>query len=252
MRLPITLLAALLAAPLRAEPLLPLQGDPEAVARIEKMYSQIGGRGIWADAKSMTIRYRQLSSGTRPGEGVEYAWRDMTRPRERLEWVRTDALGTRTNFGRGNDESRGWRRRPDGSIVESRPEELKADLKFWERDYYTMFKRMAAGDPSIRYRFIPPNRIEATDSGGQLLNWWDIDSAGWLLQWGTTDSDGSPINWYYGPYKKYGRIAFPAWGISPQFLIRFEYVDFRISPKPFPEQVLADPINPPSPKLLAR
>ena len=230
----------------------PLQGDAEAVRRIELMYRQLGGRERWAAAQSMTIHYRQLSSLNRPGEGPEYAWRDLTRPRERLEWVRTDANGTKISFGRGNDEQRGWRRRPDGQVVETPADQLQAELKFWERDFYTMFKRMAAGDPTIRFSYTAPNRIVMTDPTGAELGWWEIDNAGWLLRWGTTDGDGEAFDWWYGPYKQYGDISFPAWGVSTKFLIRFEYLDFRISTKPFPEEVLSDPLTPPSSKLLLR
>jgi hypothetical protein len=251
MRLLLLLLTMLVALPAHAQ--LPvLQGDAEAVARIEKMYRHLGGREPWAAMRSMHIRYRQLHSGGRQGEAEELAWRDMTAPRERLEWVITDHAGVTTNFGRGNDENSAWRRRPDGTRVDRTAQDLKLIKQFWHRDFYTMFKRMAAGDPGIRYGYIAPNRIVMTDPSGGALGWWEIDAGGWLLQWGTADDDGSPLAYFYGPYKSYGNIAFPAWGVSAEGTLRFEYLTFEISPAPFPEEALRDSAKSPGRELRLR
>jgi hypothetical protein len=104
-----------------------------------------------------------------------------------------------------------------------------------------MFRRMAAGDAELRYRFAVPNRIEVSDAAGAALGWWDIDQGGTLLRWGTTDDDGvDQLSYIYGPYKAYGAIAFPAWGSSSDGLYRFEYLDFAIGPRPLPDALFRD------------
>jgi hypothetical protein len=236
-------LLLLVAAPVAAQPLPALQGDAEAIARIERMFARLGGRPAWAGARSMYIHYRQLSSAARPGEGEERAWRDIASPRERLEWHRTDYDGQRRTWGHGFDDAGGWRREGE-ALRRYAPDEHAASLAFWQRDFYTMFRRMAAGDPVLRYRFTAPHRIEVTDPAGAALGWWDIDQGGTLLRWGAADSDGGPLSYIYGPYKAYGAIAFPAWGSSSDGLYRFEYLDFAIGPRTLPDAIIRDGMTP--------
>lgn len=237
-------LLLLVAAPAAAQSLPALQGDAEAISRIERMFVRLGGRPAWAQAQSMYIHYRQLSSRNRMGEGEERAWRDISRPRERLEWFRVDYEGQRRTWGHGFDGEGGWRR--DGETL--RPytaEEHATNRAFWQRDFYTMFRRMAAGDAALRYRFTAPHRIDVTDAAGAVQGWWEIDQGGTLLRWGAGDTDGSALSYIYGPYKAYGAVSFPAWGSSSDGLYRFEYLDFAIGPAPLPDRLFRNGLTPP-------
>jgi hypothetical protein len=252
MRLLLALLLLSFATLADAQPLPSLQGDPEAVARIERMFARMGGRGPWARAQSMYIHYRQLSSGARPGEGEERAWRDIARPGERLEWRRTGYDGRESAWARSFDAQGGWRR-TDAGIRLFTAEEHRQAVDFWQRDFYTAFRRMAAGDPAWRYRFTAPHRIDVIDAAGAVVGWWEIDQGGTLLRWGTTDDDGtSQLSYIYGPFRTYGSIAFPAWGTSSDGIYRFEYLDFAISPDPLPEEAFRDPATPPRGDLRLR
>jgi hypothetical protein len=118
-----------------------------------------------------------------------------------------------------------------------------------------MFRRMAAGDQALSYRFTPPNRIDVTEDG-ENIGWWDIDRAGTFLRWGldrNAEAYGSqPLSYVYGPYKKFGDISFPAWGASSDGLYRFEYLEFMVSPKPLPDEVFLDPSKQPPAELRLR
>lgn len=222
-----------------AQSLPSLSGDPEAVQRMERMLESMGGRQAWASARSLFLHYRQLSSGRRPGEGEQRAWRDLGEPRQRLEYLRTDPSGTLQAWAGGFDPEGGWQRR-DGAVTPQPAAEHKDDVQFWPREFYTQFRRIAAGDQGLRYRFTPPNRIDVFNPDGLPIGWWDIDAAGNLLRWGATTTDGVLLSYVYGPYRKYGAIAFPAWGTASDGTYRFEYRDVAISPKPLPAEVLRD------------
>jgi len=236
---------------LQAAPLPQLRGDAEATARIEKMLGRMGGRERWAETKSLYIRYHQFDSGRRGGEGEERAWRDVSLARERLEQWRIDIDGQSWNWARSFDAQGGWIRQAVG-LRRLTQEEHGRRLRFWGRDFYTMFRRMAAGDTALIYRFTAPNRIDVSE-GGKDIGWWDIDRGGALLRWGTLTSDGlGELSYIYGPYKRYGAIAVPAWGASSDGLFRFEYLEFQASPRPLPDSVFLDPSKQPPAELRLR
>ena len=242
-----------LASLAQATPLPQLRGDAEATARIERMLDRMGGRERWAAAKSYYIKYRQLHSGRRVGEGEERSWRDVSSPRERLELWRTDYEGRTINWGHTFDKRAGWVRQPEGLRQYSAKEH--SDITgFWKQDVYTMFRRMAVGDQALTYRFTAPNRIDVSE-GGKAIGWWDIDRGGMLLRWGV--DEGNPyitgsLSYIYGPYKKFGDISFPAWGASSDGLYRFDYLEFLVSPEAIPEAVFHDPGTPPPAELRLR
>lgn len=239
-----------LASLAQAAPLPDLRGDAEATGRIEKMLGRMGGRERWADAKSIYIHYRQLSSRQRAGDGGERAWRDISKPAERLELWRTDYEGRTQNWGHVFNEHNGWVRGAEG-LRDYTAEEIGRITNFWRRDFYTMFHRMAAGDPALSYRFTSPNRIDVSE-GGKEIGWWDIDRGGMLLRWGAQDYDGDELSYVYGPFKQYGDIAFPAWGASSDATFRFEYVEFLVSPKALPDAVFLDASKQPPAELRLR
>ncbi len=237
-------LAACLAAPAAGQPLAPLNGDAEATARIGRMLERMGGRAYWARVRGIYIRYRQYRSGPWVGQGEERAWRDLGEPYERLEWrFDLDGGGQRVS-AHGFDPQSGWRRR-NGVIQAMTAEAHRGVVAFWTHDFYTMFRRMAAGTPEVRYRFSAPNHIEMTGADGEALGWWDIDAAGNMMRWGATDETGEALSYVYGPFKTYGRIAFPAWGASSDGQFRFEYAEFVTGAEPFARDLLADPATPP-------
>ena len=251
MRLVLFALFLSLASLVQAAPLPQLRGDAEAAARIERMLERMGGRERWAEAKSLYIRYRQLHSGRRVGEGGERGWRDVSKPGERLELWRTDYEGRTQNWGHSFNAHSGWVRQPEG-LRQYSTKEMADVTTFWKRDFYTMFHRMAAGDAALSYRFTAPNRIDVSEEGRDI-GWWDIDRGGMLLRWGAVDDDNvGQLSYVYGPFKQYGNIAFPAWGASSDGLFRFEYLEFLVSPQSLPDEVFLDPSKQPPAELRLR
>jgi hypothetical protein len=242
-----------LASVAQPAPLPKLNGDAEATTRIEKMLARMGGREKWAKTRTYYIVYQQYHSGRRMGVGEERSWRDVSVPGERLELWRTDYEGHTPRCGHAFNKRSGWIRQPEG-LRDYSSQELADNLKFWKRDVYTMFHRMAAGDAALSYRFTAPNRIDVTE-GGENIGWWEVDRGGTFLRWGVDNlnpyNPGS-LSYIYGPYKKFGDISFPAWGASSDGLYRFEYLEFLVSPNALPDAVFDNPAAEPPAELKLR
>lgn len=234
--------SSLCAAQSTGHQLPPLQGDAEAVTRLERMFTKLGGRSTWAAARGIYVKYRQYRSDPLPAVGEEHAWRDIGAPSERLEWKFAPDGGTETFSARSFTREKGWRLNAEGRR-EMTPDELNRFHGLWSRDFYTMFRRIGAGDPALHYRFIAPHRIEVFASD-TLQGWWTIDAGGNILQWGTTGTTGQALSYSYGPIKTYGRIGFPAWGVSNDGMFRFEYVEIELGSKPLPASIFERPYEP--------
>ncbi len=213
--------------------------DAQALARFDAMFAKMGGRAAWAEARSLYLHYRQWPTGQYARYQEERGWRDLAEPNERLEFRWHDAEGTLQERGRGFWSGRLWRRR-GSEVTEIEGKEHDDYLTFWSRDFYTMFRRIARNDSALVHRFRGPNRIETVDAAGRPLGWWDIDEHGNLMRWGSTFNEDEALSYVYGPYRKFGAIAFPAWGTALDGTYRFEYADVAISPRPLPLDVLTN------------
>ncbi len=210
-----------------------LQGDPQAVTLIERMLEQFGGIDTWAAARTLHLEYRVWR--TEPDEQLsERAWRDLQEPNQRIDLVSPSAPLTWV-FGPAS----GWVARQTGVAVlsEKRRAEAVAD---WPFDFYTLIRAFAVADQRLRLRFVAPRRVLVSTATGDDWGWWEIDSSGALIKWGVTFGDG-PVEYVYGPIRKFDNIAFPAWGANVDGSWRFEYTKVELSTQPIPAALLAQP-----------
>lgn len=212
-------LAALLAVPAHAE----LRGSDEARARAALMMERLGGAETWANARTLYLVY----SGWRTGPDapmIEEAWRDLTTPYTVMTYRRERDAYPDVEFHQRPDRSwlivRGERRPFDAN-------ENAENQRFWHYDFYTVLRRLAAGDEAIAVA-LDDNRLTLTGPAGEDWGWFQIDDTGQPVRWGAM-SDGEPLEYIYGPVVPFGDIAFPAWGTSVTGDWRFAYETVSIS-----------------------
>ncbi|MEO1081864.1 MAG: hypothetical protein AAFY29_20070 [Pseudomonadota bacterium] len=210
-----------------------LQGDPEAVALIDKLLERLGGKEVWARTRTLYLEYHGWRKN--PAQPViERAWRDLQQPNQRMEFE-----GTTSDVVLVFTPESSWVSR-DG-VVEQRAEKaLDSDLEFWPYDFYTIIHNLAVADPRIRLSFEAPMRVSISSIEGDDWGWWEIDSTGAPIRWGAS-FEGDPLEYIYGPVKSYGNINFPAWGTAIDGFWRFEYVDVDVSLQPVPSSYLEAP-----------
>lgn len=194
-----------------------LRGDTEAVAAVARMIEALGGAELWVAARTLELDYRARSKSVE-GVVVERAWRDLTRPEQRIEIEHSEA-----EFAVVATETNGWRIE-DGRATEWDRDAVARHRIFWPKDFYTLLRRLAVGDPDLWVEQFGEDEpvIVFSESMGEL-GWWDIADDGDIERWGTVDQ-GEPLAYVYGPIRDFGDgLRLPAWGASLDGSWRFEY-----------------------------
>ena len=204
-----------------------LQGDPQAVAAIERLLDRLGGREVWQRTRTLYVEYEGWRTG--PAEPVvERAWRDLQQPNQYIEF---EGRTFETIFGMTQEGS--WLTR-GGETTGFPADRHQSILDFWPYDFYTIIRNFAVADERIRLAYVPPNRVVVTSDEGEDWGWWEIDSSGAPLKWGAPDDDGEPLEYIYGPVRSFGNVNFPAWGTSADATWRFNYVEIDVSTDEIP------------------
>lgn len=198
-----------------------MSGDPLALERVELMIERLGGAEVWSRTRTLYLEYDAWSLN--PAQPVvEYAWRDLTEPREHMRYQRRSG-----SFERVFDGSSGWHKR-DGLQRELTAEEVAQSNEFWLRDFYTMIRRLAIKEDGLGLRWEAPNKVYVDDSDGSALGWWVIDNTGQPVVWGTT-YEGEPLEYLYMPVVNYGVVNFPQGGTAVDGGWRFTYREVDVS-----------------------
>lgn len=227
----VALLACAVALPCAAER---LQGDPEAVAAVERMIERFGGADLWSRARTLYLEYEGWR--TEPAEPViERAWRDLREPYQRAEF---EGRSFYTIFAMTPAKS--WLSR-DGQVRVFEPDRHRGMVAWHPYDFYTALRSLAVGDPSLRVEWHPPDRVVVKTSDGIERGWWRIDRSGGLIQWGATSDTGEPLEYIYGPMRAFGNVNFPAWGSSHDGWWRWNYTTVDLSTDPIPPTVDLQP-----------
>lgn len=211
-----------------------LQGDPQAVAAIERMLERLGGREVWARTRTLYVEYDGWR--TRPNEPVvERGWRDLTEPRQRSEYEGRSFLTTY-----GLSPTQGWLDR-DGKIELFDAEHHAATVERYPFGFYSSIRTFAVADPRIRLAWQEPDRVIVRTVDGRERGWWQIDSTGAPIKWGAGTPGGDSVEYVYGPVRAYGNVNFPAWGASQDGWWRWDYVRIDVSTQPMPASVSVEP-----------
>ncbi len=221
-----------LSQPATADGQTKLQGDPKAVAAIERMLERLGGRAVWSRTQSLYVEYEGWR--TRPNEPViERAWRDLTGPQQRSEYQGRSFLTVT-----GLSPTTGWTSR-DGKLEMFDAERHRATVERYPFGFYTSLRTLAVGDDRIRLAWRDPDRVVVSTSEGRERGWWQIDETGAPIRWGAATPTGGTVEYVYGPVRSFGTINFPAWGASTDGWWRWNYV--RVDPSVDPIPVSLEP-----------
>lgn len=210
-----------------------LEGDPQAVALIERMLERLGGAQTWVNGRTLYLDYRVWR--TDPDEHLtERAWRDLREPNQRIELASPSAPLTWVFTPQA-----GWVSRATGTATLSQVRHASA-VKDWPFDFYTIIRSFAVADDRLTLQFVAPRRVRVKSAAGADWGWWEIDASGAPIKWGVAFDDG-PVEYVYGPIREFGDLRFPAWGAAVDGSWRFEYAEVRLSPEPIPAALLAKP-----------
>lgn len=210
-----------------------LQGDPEAVAAVERMLERFGGREVWARARTLYVEYDGWR--TDPNEPViERAWRSFDQPMQRAEFEGRSFLTVSVL-----SPNRSWRSR-NGEVTFLPDEEHRASAERYPFGFYSSLHTFAVADERVRVFWQAPNRVIVRSIDGRDRGWWEIDSTGAVIKWGAQAPDGRMLEYVYGPMRSFGNVDFPAWGASTDGWWRWDYVEVDVSTDPF-----SAPLTPP-------
>jgi hypothetical protein len=227
--LAVTLLIMVTAFPASAAEASRLQGDPKAVAAVERLVERLGGRSVWSRARTLYVEYDGWR--TQPNEPVvERAWRDLTEPRQRAEY---EGRSFHTIFGLS--PALNWVSR-NGKVERFDAESHAAAVERYPFGFYTSLRTFAVADPRVRLAWQEPDRAIVRTADGRERGWWQIDSTGAPIRWGA-GSGSDTVEYVYGPVRPFGLVNFPAWGASTDGWWRWNYVRIEVSTAELPVSV---------------
>lgn len=192
-----------------------IRGEPDAIARAERLLERAGGRDAWASARRFHVEERAFQADgqvatLRISRDLETGNRLLERvagDSRLVEWLATDG---------------GWEMR-DGVRRAMPPEELAMELQGLRQEPYAIYRRLARRDPALRVALRNGNALYVYDRGERLLCWFILDGAGAVTSWANF-YNGAINQHFYGPTVDMGNVNLPRWGVSATGTFRFEYV----------------------------
>jgi hypothetical protein len=201
------------------------QQSPDPWMLADRMIASIGGREVWASARTLYVRENAYLPGIR-GPVVAEIWRDLQVPAFR-SILRGSGLHRELHWS----DAGGWRLR-DGTRSTLTARELAEEIADWRTEPYVLYHRLARHDSTLHLVVRNGNRLEVFDGpGGEVIGWFVVDGFGALLLWGNY-YQGQVSEHVYGPLQELGSFRMPRWGAATDGSWRFEYVDVRASPEP--------------------
>ncbi|MBT4160894.1 MAG: hypothetical protein HOC70_17075 [Gammaproteobacteria bacterium] len=213
-----------------------LDGDAKALERVEAMLVTIGGREVWAKARSLYTVERARHPAY--GDGIEASfWRNLEEPGEYAHLIHTELD---VNYG-WNTEG-GWISR-NGELRDFTKDEMTERRFYWDREVYTLYHQLAKGERKLTVRSVEPNGFYVLDDKGEKIGIFRLTADGDLYLWEQIGGD-DPVAYVYGPHKDFGRVSFPDWGTATDGGWGFYYIQVRPSPKHFSANVdIAKPVK---------
>jgi hypothetical protein len=203
-----------------------LKGEPEAVTRAEEMIERIGGKELWSQLRSLSLKQRFYVIEWR-NSIIHQEWIDFETPRL---WV--SMKNEQLNHLRVYDASGGWWLR-EGEFSRFSEEHLAMERGFWKRDMFRCFHLIASEDPGIELRMNGDDRLEVYESSGDPLCWFRLSPSSEPVLWGAAVEDYE-IEFIFGPMKQFGNIRVPSWGGDTDGSWRFNMLEARGSVDPPP------------------
>jgi hypothetical protein len=211
------------------------QPQADAIAVVERLLQGMGGREVWAKARSLRVTEEAYSirvSG--PARTVFY--RDLEQPR--IRWETSSSEGQSVTV---ITPSAGWLK--TGDTVAPLPETRVASFTaLWPKLVYTLYRRLAIEDPSLSFSLENERRLRIND-GSVPIGWIEVDRDGHLTKWAAM-ANGSVLpgeEWVYGPHRQFGPISMSAWGARVDGTYRFSYLEFAPSSEQLPAGLFEQP-----------
>ena len=206
-----------------------LKGDAEAVELAKRMIESIGGKELWARARTLYVI--EKSRHPRYGDGLmSEFWRDLQVPQERFS-IQNENM----DYSKGWTEKGGWTVSKGDLQLKTAEEVATEELRYWPGEIYVMYHRLAREDPTIRLsRGEDEGQFAAweDESGRKLGTFW-VNVEGEMYRWRHGD-ENDLTEYIYGPHTLFGNISFPAWGTMYDGSWSFDYVEVRLFETPPP------------------
>lgn len=206
-----------------------IKGSPKALARLNLMLENIGGREFWGEAKSLHVIQRTRSP--RVGDGIlTMTWHDLEAPGE---WgdIQHSSWAARYAWS----EEGGWLKKGDiyRDYIE---DEIDEKRFYWERNLYTLYHRLAADKLAYSVEAIKPYGFVVLDPDFEKVGEFHLTAEGELYRWSLLGGkkDYSSL---FGPYKSFGAARFPDWVASSDGSWGAYQIHVMPSNVPFLEQV---------------
>lgn len=205
-----------------------VQGEPETIKTVHAVVDRVGGRDVWANARSLYAKLKGYPSDS-PSGGIEEVWTDFDRPDVHFTFRTSNRKTTRVTRA-----DSGWTLRDD-EFSELTRERARQFAEFWARSEYVLYHRMAKGDPTLRVVKASGDRLEFFDAeSGEGIGWFQLNSENEVVKWRAPFAEDVVIEYVFGPFIDFGDIRMPKWGAQTNGNFRFENLDFKISQDPPP------------------
>jgi hypothetical protein len=196
--------------------------DARAVARMDAMLENVGGRQKWAAARTLYVKeHAFLKSGE---QAVVEIWRDFERLTRHLR-----VSSPSREYVEVISERAGWSRN-NGSVTRMAAAELSEQRQGLRQEPYYVYHRLAKRDPVMTVRLEGTDRLNVYESG-KLTCWFVLDGKDRPISWGNHFKGAVNQHWY-GPLVPIGPVFLPRWGAAADGRWRFEYLDAALSTDP--------------------
>lgn len=213
-----------------------IKGSPDALKRLDTMFTTLGSREAWAKAKSLYLIQRTRSP--RLGDGVlSMSWHDLEAPGEWAD-IQHSEFKARLVWS----EQGGWFRK-DGDYRDYIDDEIQEKRFYWDRDLYTLYHRLAQDEIPYTLKPIEPYGFVVLDPQLEKIAEFHLTRDGELYKWRMLGAK-KEHSVLLGGYKSFGETRFPDWMANSEGSWSAQQIQVMLSPLPFREQVsLKKPIR---------
>jgi hypothetical protein len=194
-----------------------LDGDQKAVALAERMLETLGGKAIWAQARTIRIELRGYYAREQE-PWYETFWMDLENPRGRFELKdeKTERVIAWTPEG-------GWEV-SDGNVEAMDSARHAFELKYWKRQPVVIFHRLARGIPATRVEMgTNEYRFDVFDvESSELLAQFAVNMKGEPIKWGSSIGERE-FEHVFGPIEEFNNVLMPKWGATIAGIWRYEH-----------------------------
>jgi len=196
---------------------------------MEIMLEKLGGKEVWANARSVytveRVRHYKYGDGI-----VETVWRDLEKPAASFK-----LMHPKLDLVYAWNKEFGWVSR-DGAVRDLSRDEIQQKIVHWSRDIYTLFHQLAKGERELTIKTMKPNGFRVLDEKKKKIGEFRLTPNGELYQWQRFGSKES-VTYIYGPHKSFGAVNFPDWSTTTDGHWASYALQIQPSPKSFESQV---------------